>query len=144
MGQTSGKKHPAESGNVKIEATSSSAGATLIFTPKSQQDTAAVASLETYGKVLAERLPRGDMEVLFPMLPASAELAERLKEHPPAFVVSNDGPAVRVQLIASGESSRAAIHDLVRPVLTSTAKPSGNHPGNNLGWDAPPGPNPSK
>jgi hypothetical protein len=144
MGQTSGTRHLAESGNVKVEATSSSAGATLVFTPKSQQDTAAVASLETYGKVLAERLPRGDMEVLFPMLPASAELAERLKEHPPAFVVSNDGPAVRVQLIASGESSRAAIHDFVRPVLTSTAKPSGNHPGNNLGWDAPPPPDPGK
>jgi hypothetical protein len=67
MGQTSGKKHPAEGGNVKIEATSSSAGATLVFTPKSQQDTGAVASLETYGKVLGRALPRGDMEVLFPM-----------------------------------------------------------------------------
>lgn len=140
MAQTLGTKHPVEWGNVKVEATASSAGATVVIAPKRNDDAGAVATLADYAKVLATRLPRGEIELLFPFLPASVELRTRLKEHPPAFVVSNDGPAVQVQLVASDQLSRTAIHDFVRPVLTSAPARSSNHPGNNLGWDAPPAP----
>ena len=144
MAQSPGTKQPIERAELKIEAVSSSAGATVAITPKVPEDRDASSRLDAYGKLLADRLPRGEVDVLLAAVPASTDAMKRLKEHPAAFVVSNDGSMIRVQLIASDGPSRAAIHDFVRPVLTSAASPTSNHPGNNLGWDAPPATEPRK
>lgn len=137
MGQSAGAKPELARSDVTIEATASSARATLTIAPKSPQDAAMRDAVDAYGKLLAGRLPLRDMGPLFTMLPAAPEIAKRLKENPVAFTVSHTGAMIRVELIASSHESRALIHDYVGPVLVEKPKQSAIHPGNNLGWDAP-------
>lgn len=70
------------------------------------------------------------------MVPATPEIAKRLKDSSVAFTVSHTGAMIRVELIASGHEARGIIHEYLKPVLIEKPKRSANHPGNNLGWDA--------
>jgi hypothetical protein len=136
MAQSSGAKPELAADDVTIQATASSSGATLTIVPKSPHDESARAAVDAYGNLLAKQLPLGKMEPLFSLLPANPEIAKRLKENPAAFTVSHTGAMIRVELIASDQQSRAAIHDYLAPLFTEKATRSANHPGNNLGWDA--------
>ena len=123
---------------VAVSATVSPSGGTLRITPKSPDQEATVAALASYGKFLTERLQGGDLEPLFVALPARPEVAKRLKDNPVAFAVATQRGAIEVQLIASGQESRKAVHAYLAPVLTQHVERAANHPGSNLGWDAPP------
>jgi hypothetical protein len=142
MGEPAGAEPQLTRAQVTIEASASSSGATLVIGAK-PADSAAMAALGEYGKLLAERLARGEMGPLFRLVPAAPEVARMLEENPVAFIVTPHEQAIRVELIASGQASRAAIHQYVATELTERAKRATNHPGNNLGWGAPRDPNAS-
>lgn len=137
MGQTGGAEPELEPSQVRIEATVSSSGAIVTIASEKPEDPASRGALAAYGKLLAERVPRGDTGLLLSLIPASAEMAKRLKAEAVTYTVAMDGPTIRLELIASDQQSRTAIHEYVQPVVQTRRQRSTNHPGNNLGWDAP-------
>ena len=127
-----------DASRLSIELVASASGGTIRFAAKTSDDTAIRDAVRAAGATMTERLSAGDVAPLLAAFPVAPEIAERLKAGV-AFVVSSDAASVTVQLVASSQESRTAIHDYLRALNggTLTIERGATQRGNNLGWDAP-------
>ena len=121
----------------------SESGGTIDIVSKDPRDLSTRDSIRAYGKALAEQLRKGEFELLFTIGPANPEFVKQVKNGGVGFSVEEEPFGVRLGLGASNQQTRTAIHEFIRIAAGRALAPHDraiDHPGNNLGWDAPPAP----
>lgn len=106
-------------------------------------------AVQTYGQALGEKLNKGDFELLFALMPPNPPFVEGFKQKGGiSFLVELRPAGLRLNIGASSLESRIRVHDFIRAEGgEATVRVGGRkaeHPGNNLGWDAPPAPDLTK
>lgn len=141
LGETAVAQPKLEPSKFSVTVFASASGGTIRIVPKAPEDAVARDSLRSLGQIFARELPQREMKRLFQIVPAGPQIAQRLQENAITFMIKQEAAAVIVELIASNQLSRSAIHDYFRAaesVSRVETERSAKHPGNNLGWDAPP------
>lgn len=122
----------------------SEGGGAIDIGSKDPRDVLTRDSILAYGKALAEELRKSEFALLFTILPSNPEFAGWVKKNGGVGFAVEEGPSgIRLEMGASGQQSRTAIHEFIRRVGGEAVGPHDraiDHPGNNLGWDAPPAP----
>ena len=121
----------------------SASGGTIDIVSKDPRDLSTRDSIRAYGKALAEQLRKDEFELLFTIGPANPEFVKQVKNGGVGFSVEEEPFGVRLGLGASNQQTRTAIHEFIRIAAGRALAPHDraiDHPGNNLGWDAPPAP----
>jgi hypothetical protein len=126
---------------VRVHAQISAAGGHIDFRVKAEADG---NNLRQYGEAMVEKLRHADFGPLLALFPADQQLVERLKStRGVTFVGETQDDGFRLNLIASSGESRTAVHEFLQVPKTNGDR-AARHPGNNLGWDAPPQPDVEK
>lgn len=122
----------------------SEGGGAIDIGSKDPRDVLTRDSIRAYGKALAEQIGKGEFALLFTILPPNPEFVERVRKNGGVgFAVEEEPSGIRLDMGASSQQSRTAIHEFIRCVGGGAVGPHDrtiDHPGNNLGWDAPPAP----
>ncbi len=118
-----------------VEGRISAGGGEIIL----KSSPAASAALERWTTKFAGEVAAGDASGLAALLHVHASALEYLKQAGAIFSVTpNREPVGVIHIAAKDEASRVAIHQFIRSACGKVTVDGGaEHPGNNLGWDAP-------
>ncbi|MFN2476103.1 MAG: hypothetical protein ABR526_07170 [Chthoniobacterales bacterium] len=132
--------------NTYIRYDVSETGAAITIVARDPANFTTAAAISMVASTLSAELRKNRLESLFNVVRPDRDFAAALKANGGiGFSVGHDRTTLRVTMTASDQRSRTTIHNFIRaedPGLTRDRRV--DHPGNNLGWDAPPRPDLSK
>ena len=117
-------------------------GGAIDFEPKNPRDIPTRDLIRSSGKVLQDQLRKGNFTLLFTVVNTDPEFVAETKSNNIGFSVIDNADGIRLDIASSSQQSRSAVHEFIRRArgnIPFTAEEKRmNHPGNNLGRDAPP------